>query len=330
MEKNKSVSLSEIVQHLSQNRTYLMGVAMLMVILFHCGIPPFKYFGYWGVDVFLFLSGFGIYYALKKNESLIRFYYKRFLRILPPALICGVAFHCLGCDHGYRELSLFGLNLWYIRSILLFYLISPFLYICILRWGIKAVPLIFCVAEILSYYSPYIFSSDNAFGVTMVWSLPRLPIYVIGMALPFWAARQDISIHKSRLLIAALMGIIILFTLLLYQKNCHLNKTYFLFMPSPLLVPAILFAGIVTDFLRKRAFLSVSLFFNFLGVFSLEIYLIHEALLKYAPGLKEYVWKGSVAKLICILFSFGLAFLLHMLCNIIRVNIMNYRAGLKK
>lgn len=64
---NGCVRMSERVEKLSAVRTYLMGMAMMLIILYHCGVYPFKMFGYWGVDVFLFLSGFGIFFALKKR-----------------------------------------------------------------------------------------------------------------------------------------------------------------------------------------------------------------------------------------------------------------------
>ena len=50
-----------------------MGISILGIILFHCD-PPFisvftHFCGLWGVAIFLFLSGFGCAYALKKYST---------------------------------------------------------------------------------------------------------------------------------------------------------------------------------------------------------------------------------------------------------------------
>ena len=52
-----------------------MGLSMLSIMLFHqylSSVFPFNFFhnfGYWGVDVFLFLSGAGLVYSLNKNTT---------------------------------------------------------------------------------------------------------------------------------------------------------------------------------------------------------------------------------------------------------------------
>jgi peptidoglycan/LPS O-acetylase OafA/YrhL len=70
----------------------LRGVAILMVVGFHAGLPGFKNGGYLGVDVFFVLSGYLITSILlrERNEkgviNLLGFYFRRTLR-LAPALI---------------------------------------------------------------------------------------------------------------------------------------------------------------------------------------------------------------------------------------------------
>lgn len=65
---------------ISKYRTRIMGCAMIAIMLFH---QPFFYsnplvdffhlYGFWGVEVFLFVSGFGVVYSLRKN-SLKQYY----------------------------------------------------------------------------------------------------------------------------------------------------------------------------------------------------------------------------------------------------------------
>lgn len=98
-----------------------MGLAMISVVFYHFQantiiLWPFNTFGYWGVDVFQFLSGFGCVFALKKYNSVVRFYFKRALRILPTCLLVGFCIYLIDVNwknaHGYvstfaRILSMF-------------------------------------------------------------------------------------------------------------------------------------------------------------------------------------------------------------------------------
>ena len=83
---------------LSLYRSELMGVAILMIMFFHIEkfhavsehplisqsiLYQFIQNGNSGVDVFVFLSGMGIYFAWSKRPELLSFYRKRVLRLLP-------------------------------------------------------------------------------------------------------------------------------------------------------------------------------------------------------------------------------------------------------
>ena len=62
---------------ISKYRTSLMGLSMIWVMLFHLPISlsffnPIKSIGYLGVDIFLFLSSYGLYYGFKKDNFCIK------------------------------------------------------------------------------------------------------------------------------------------------------------------------------------------------------------------------------------------------------------------
>lgn len=323
MEFGQSVTISEITQKISCSRTYLMGLAMLMVVLFHCGIKPFSYFGYWGVDIFFFLSGFSICFSLSKNDKLPNFYLKRFLRIMPGAIICGIAFFCLDCVHGIKTLALCGLNLWYIRTILIFYILSPFLFVLFKRRGTKALLFLIIFAEIMAYFFSDHFYIGKMMTETLTWSFSRLPIFMLGMALPLFSSERMISVSVRRLFFASLVGILILGGLRIYQAHHHLGFIKLLFMPSSLLVPSILLMSLFYTKWMNHIPLFLSKILYIFGFCSLEIYLIHEAMLKYTSVVGVHIGNALLSMTICVIVSVFLAYILNVLCRKIQTFCLN-------
>lgn len=78
-----------LIDTFNRRRTELMGVAILLVLLYHLycasyhheGLKVFQY-GFIGVDFFMVLSGYGLCFAYKKYD-IKRFFLRRFVRILP-------------------------------------------------------------------------------------------------------------------------------------------------------------------------------------------------------------------------------------------------------
>ena len=98
MQKNPST------YHFSQIsgvRNVLFGIATLLIVAFHSvhladasAFPiinkitdGFLYYGNIGVDIFLFLSGVGLYYSFSKNRNVKTFYLRRGIRLLPALLL---------------------------------------------------------------------------------------------------------------------------------------------------------------------------------------------------------------------------------------------------
>lgn len=84
---------------LSRYRGALMGFSALLILFFHCWIPlvpghrvlgaleaALKQVSFVGVDIFFFLSGMGLTYAIGR-ETLPRFYARRVARLAPPFLV---------------------------------------------------------------------------------------------------------------------------------------------------------------------------------------------------------------------------------------------------
>ena len=148
--KIKDIELANI----SRYRGELMGAAMLFVILFHVGLPREDMFfglrrmGNIGVDIFLFLSGMGLWFSWTKRPSLSHFFTRRFLRIYPTWLLLASLYYIPDyldlsfvqhSGHSTSIIDLIGdisinwdfwlhdeLTFWYIPAIMLLYLLSPF------------------------------------------------------------------------------------------------------------------------------------------------------------------------------------------------------------
>lgn len=132
-----------------------MGMAIILVMMLHfqsIGIYSEKFrileaifkHGNVGVEMFLFLSGIGLYFSYSKNNNLRQFYKKRFMRIMIPyILIC--APYYIWIDIFRKEGSFIEditqisfykdgqQDAWYIAAIFLFYLLFPAFYKLIFR-----------------------------------------------------------------------------------------------------------------------------------------------------------------------------------------------------
>ena len=145
----ETMNWSDFPISFSKYRSYYMGCAMVMVLLYHwsgiCAelqfLGCFKW-GYIGVDIFVFLSGMGLCYAYNKYHPLV-FYMRRFLRLYPiymlTAILCtlmwALAHECvpgaliwLGELFGLQSVGIVPFFDWYLSFLLLLYLIFPVLY----------------------------------------------------------------------------------------------------------------------------------------------------------------------------------------------------------
>lgn len=146
---------------INEQRQALMGLAAILIFMCHCpsqrlGFVPtgiistFINNGKLGVDIFLFLSAYGLGHALTKS-SLKEYYIKRFWRIIPTWLLVLIAVHIIGLisNHFLPTIEFeypktpfeyftwytgigFFINQchyeWYIPSIMVLYIMTPMLY----------------------------------------------------------------------------------------------------------------------------------------------------------------------------------------------------------
>ena len=195
----------------SQYRSQLFGISIILIMIFHYFEHTVKdsplhivqlvgrgynlLVGSIGVEIFLFLSGMGLYFSMTKTPDIRKFYQKRFQRILIPYLIWGGIFwfwkdillhhETIGTFLlDYSTLSLWtsgNKNLWYVSFILVMYLLFPLLFMGLkgtcqyrseIAWG--GMFLIFAGTIALKYTAPELYTHIEI-------ALYRIPIFLIGV-----------------------------------------------------------------------------------------------------------------------------------------------------
>lgn len=300
-----------------------MGLLMLIIMLFHNQFGVLgewgrfiALYGHWAVDAFLFLSGFGLFYALNKERdySVKRYLWRRFVRIVPAAAVAGTVIYLCGFSN---HLGVLGLNLWYVRTILILYLLSPFIYKSLTKWNPTVVALVYIIISfvLVMVSVPLLIKSSFVWKSTVCWSLARVPAFVIGM----YVARMDFELKKLLhpayiiFVIACLVA-----ALHFHEERAALKSlsTYLHLLPYTLV--AFSLPLIITLFACAKPYIKGSMesILVFLGTYSLELYLVHEAIFKY-------VAKIAGAPEIKFLSAYGASVVLAIALNSIVHNIVS-------
>jgi len=285
----------------SKYRNIIMGLAIISILFFHftedCMRYNYNYNGFIkfykifigsaGVDIFLFLSGLGLYYSWKKNKNYKEFMCKRIKRVIipyllisiPAFLIRDVLINNLGFLTVVKGITFYsflttGSNwFWYIFMIMICYLIFPEIYNIVeenkskIKSHITLINIftfITLMAIMLQLYNKPIFANLNIM-------LLRFPIFVFG-AFVGRAAYEKRTINKEGL------AFIILAIICIYLRNTQ--SIILIRYISALLFSALLFIIILLfEWFNnhKIHFKHIKQVLEWLGKYSLELYLTHVA-----------------------------------------------------
>ncbi len=309
---------------ISKNRTAIMGFAMMSIMLFH---QPFFYdnyfvgffhlFGHWGVEVFLFVSGFGIVHSLRKN-SIKKYYTNRITRILPSCILVGIGKYFF-VQFGFIKhissnifLLLTNIYLWYIYAILVYYALAPLLYKLIKKSGI----VVFIVVCVLSYGCTFIpFGNSDYYLVNHIgWVTSRLPVFVLGMI--YAECPINIGIKKT-----VIIGVLLYVVCIILQLGSVMIrfqwKVPYLNLILQFTAPMLCLVFSNLNWLAGKVKLSkLPMFF---GTLSLELYLWHEFI--YWNIFKDERFSSFNAYIQCALavsISIIFAYLTHLLAKFIQ------------
>ena len=183
------------LQYLSDYRTELMGWSIIWIMMLHFTfnqILPLGFiaqYGYAGVDIFMFVSGLGLFFSLEKDSELVHFYKKRFLRIFPTYYVLGIFGSIFLYNDNlwqylfrYSTIGFWNNSLyaeWYIPSIVTLYLFAPFIK---KLFDKHLFYIIIAINVSLLFVSYYIVAEEYVTkGEAHFFLLYRIPAFIFGM-----------------------------------------------------------------------------------------------------------------------------------------------------
>lgn len=187
------------LENLSKFRTELMGFAMLLVVWHHLPISIdnalysiFKDNAGFGVDIFVLLSGMGLYYSASKYFNIRDYFKKRVIRIFPIYAFVILCVLLLKGTFDFQRYVLLTTTIgywtqgicfdWFIPNLILMYILFPLFYkiiekkmlygilITILVWGV-----IFCLPDGATFQALY-----------------RFPIFFLGVIIGKYLINREI------------------------------------------------------------------------------------------------------------------------------------------
>lgn len=306
---------------ISTYRSSLMGIATIMVLLFHFqanfGIAPINAFssiGYGGVDIFLFLSGFGLYVGYKGDAR--QFYIRRLARLYPTYLICafltfwqkgdfnplrpiiastGIGYYLPGFDIPSIE--------WYIPTMYLLCLLFPWFMskAKMELGGAKNILLPITIGLLLTLVLIIIQKG------TVILSTSRIPIFFIGVYFGhLYKKKVLLSKHVTFSLICiSIITLIFEMYIVSVLDNIVLWRYAIYFLPFSIIAPGLCIAlAFCLAHCNKLCFL-----FGIIGNISLEVYLMHVLLLNY---WRKYAFEWTLSNTTLSFLSF---LLLVVICS---------------
>jgi len=273
-------------KNLSIYRAPLMGIAAIIILLYHMPqriIPVIDKIMYCGVDIFLFVSGMGLFYSIKKS-SILDFYKNRIIRILPAYYIALILFFIFDVTTSgnlignLKNLLLFATGirffvfqrtlLWYVPAIIAFYLVFPLFYKLIIKIKFFALLTAVFISAVLSV-AAHIF---QFVGLQII--ITRLPVFILGAYVSYLISenKKFNKLNLSLIFLSLIFGIIALLISFLSAYNLYSSGLYwwpFLFITLPLCLIFCFIVKLINSIKVNKAL-------AFIGAYSLEMYILQE------------------------------------------------------
>lgn len=293
---------------ISKYRNVLFGIAIISIMIHHwCENYVAVYdsgllwmlaevyvllIGSVGVEIFLFLSGVGLCYSLKKDESINRFYRRRLIRILPVYLIWGGIYWIIediiilrgnvgDVLYDFLFVSFFRegvTRFWYIGMIIPLYFIYPIIYKCFniekRQAFVRLIALIF--GSVVLTFGVWIISKETYDNIEI--ALWRIPIFLVGAYMGERLYSED-NFNKGDIFVFVI-GIMIKIFACIFTFGMLIGKYVFPNIFRSRLAIAVFSLSLIyllTGLFENLKCEKVKEFFSKTGSLSLELYITHIA-----------------------------------------------------
>lgn len=309
---------------ISKYRTELMGFAVLWIAFLHARmwfrflpLQIFKLTGHGGVDVFLFLSSFGLYYAYQKGTHGFSFFLKRLWRILPTYWLVALArivYHHYDWNSGLMLMSTLifwfynDRTMWFVSGIIVLYAMSP-IYLKYFKDGreekmtLVSILVAFLISILLKDKLPLLF-------------LARIPVFLLGFLAGKYAY-EDRPVGKTwPYVVSFLLGCVLLYIgFSLDEGDNVLWGQGMYWYPNLFIVwPLCLGLSKVFTICETKAKWINSCFYH-LGVVSFEFYLLHELAVEFFGARMTFSYpfeyNGILENCLIIGITYVMAVVLH-------------------
>jgi peptidoglycan/LPS O-acetylase OafA/YrhL len=325
---------------ISRYRGQLFGIAILSIMCFHYSIDIsnwlgndnwfenliynyVEYIGSIGVEMFVFLSGMGLYYSFSKDSNLKNFYKKRLKRIILPYLIVAVIFW------GLKDLYLLHLGvvrfikdllfitfftekvhtLWYILLMLVVYILFPIFYKLLDNQKFRVFNLVWLLAIFVGL-AIVLFQYNTQFYYNVQLALTRIPVFILGCFMGKWI-KEEKEISVVLAVVVTVLGI----ALKLYLKTIDCPNWLGRYADIIYMFALLAIFILILDCLRQFTWILQML--SAIGKYSLELYLVHVSVrnLQHTLGLQMHML--NVMWLIIVVGVCTMAVGLNRLCGMI-------------
>lgn len=297
------------IKDISTYRLELMGCAIVWIMMLHFTFTQIKplgfvaQYGFAGVEIFMLVSGFGLFFSLDKDSRLLMFYRRRLLRIFPTYYLIGIAasiilFHdgILAYLYRYSTIGFWTGGLyweWYVPSIVVLYLFAPFLKKMIDN---RQLLLMVCLAIVILGVSYFVVAKEIVGAKEPhFFLLYRIPTFMLGMTCAYWTKRNIGAKYFLMILLAGIPCFALLFP---HHHEIYNYKYFSLIFLLPLFIISFTALAKYVCFLRPAL--------TAIGKASLETYLI-QAIFFHAivTGVLvvEPAWHDAVTILLIIVSS---------------------------
>lgn len=329
---------------ISKYRSSIMGVAAIIIVIMHYFVELYPSLlpsavetlikrGNIGTDVFLFVSGMGLFFSMSKDNRPKEFYLKRIRRVILPTLLISLPYWFIlgmlisGDSFGMFLLNWTGISLWthgirviwYVSLIVVLYLFYPLIY----KLQKRNTYMLFVVMAAIYAAIVILFVCCPSYYDKIEIAVTRIPVFLIGSMFGeavFCGGEKKRKINIIVTVYMIIMLVLMLIGIVFQSKDHDLSVMLYRIGSGGaavllcLIVPAVLEGfklGKINNALVK------------VGAISLELYLIHVFIKNTISKMGWGNSSGSAVKLMIIAVAVTLAVILSFAVSYLESRFIN-------